>query len=84
MELRWLRSRGWNRSETGFKTGTVGRFDLYPHLGLSLHLDGWTFRPEVGARETFYTQSQIPSTTTPLPGNFYRQPIRSGGRGFES
>ena len=47
----------------------MGRFDLYPHLSLPLHLDGWTLRPEVGARETFYTQSQIPTSTTPLAGN---------------
>jgi LPS-assembly protein len=60
---------GLSRSEPGYKTGEMGRFDLYPHLSLPLHLDGWTFRPEVGARETYYTQSQIPSGTTPLPGN---------------
>ena len=70
--LRWSvdgSAAGLNRSEPGFKTGGVGRFDLYPHLSLPLHLDGWTLRPEVGARETFYTQSQIPSSTTPLLGN---------------
>jgi LPS-assembly protein len=60
---------GLNRTEPGFKTGTVGRFDLYPHLTMPLHLDGWTLRPEVGARETFYTESQIPSSTTPVQGN---------------
>jgi LPS-assembly protein len=60
---------GLSRSEPGYKTGDIGRFDLFPHLSLPLHLDGWTFRPEVGARETYYTQSQIPSGTTPLPGN---------------
>jgi LPS-assembly protein len=60
---------GLSRSEPGYKTGDIGRFDLYPHLSLPMHLDGWTFRPEVGARETYYTQSQIPTGTTPLPGN---------------
>src|ERR1700688_2617094 len=60
---------GLSRSEPGYKTGNIGRFDLYPHLSLPIHLDGWTLRPEVGARETFYTQSQIPTSTTPLPGN---------------
>ncbi len=60
---------GLSRSEPGYKTGNIGRFDLYPHLSLPFHLDGWTFRPEVGARETYYTQSQIASPTTPLPGN---------------
>ena len=60
---------GLSRSEPGYKTGNIGRFDLYPHLSLPIHFDGWTLRPEVGARETFYTQSQIPTITTPLPGN---------------
>jgi LPS-assembly protein len=70
--MRWSldsSAAGLSRSEPGYKTGNIGRLDLYPHLELPLHLDGWTLRPEIGARETFYTQSQIPSTTTPLPGN---------------
>src|SRR6202012_329270 len=70
--LRWSvdgSAAGLSRSEPGYASGTVGRFDLYPHLSLPLHLDGWTLRPEVGARETFYTQSQIPTSTTPLRGN---------------
>jgi LPS-assembly protein len=57
---------GLSRSEPNFKTGAVGRFDLYPHLALPIHLDGWTLRPEVSARETFYTKSQIPSSTLPV------------------
>jgi LPS-assembly protein len=70
--MRWSvdsSAAGLSRSEPGYKTGTIGRFDLYPHLELPMHLDGWTLRPEIGARETYYTQSQIPSTTTPLPVN---------------
>ena len=70
--LRWSvdgSAAGLNRSEPSYSTGTIGRFDLYPHLELPLHLDGWTFRPEVAARETFYTESQIPTATTPLPVN---------------
>ena len=60
---------GLSRSEPGYTSGWMGRFDLYPHLSLPLHVDGWTLRPEVGARETFYTGSQIATSTTPLPGN---------------
>jgi len=70
--MRWSvdsSASGLSRSEPGYKTGVIGRFDLYPHLSLPLHFDGWTLRPEVGARETYYSQSQIPSSTTPLPGN---------------
>ena len=74
--LRWSfdgSAAGLSRSEPGFATGEVGRFDLYPHLALPLHLDGWTLRPEVGARETFYTQSQISSQHDTAPGQRYRQ-----------
>jgi LPS-assembly protein len=60
---------GLNRSEPGFQSGQVGRFDFYPHVGLPFHADGWSFWPEVGARETFYTQSEIPSSTTPSVGD---------------
>jgi LPS-assembly protein len=70
--MRWSvdsSAAGLSRSEPGYKTGVIGRFDLYPHLSVPLHFDGWTLRPEVGARETYYSQSQIPSSTTPLPGN---------------
>jgi LPS-assembly protein len=70
--VRWgvdASAAGLSRSEPGFQTGAVGRFDLYPHVSLPVHLDGWTLLPEMGARETFYTQSQIPSSTTPLIGN---------------
>jgi LPS-assembly protein len=60
---------GLSRSEPGYQTGTLGRLDLYPRLSLPVHFDGWTLRPEIAARETYYTESQIPSSTTPLPGN---------------
>ena len=70
--VRWgvdASAAGLSRSEPGFQTGEVGRFDLYPHVSMPLLLDGWTLRPEVGTRETFYTQSQLPGSTTPLLGN---------------
>jgi LPS-assembly protein len=70
--LRWGvtgSATGMSRSEPGFETGEVGRFDIYPHLSLPLHFDGWTLWPEVGARETYYTESQIPTSTTPVMGN---------------
>ena len=57
---------GLSRNEPNFNSGEAGRLDLYPHLALPLHLAGWTFRPEVGARETLYTQSQTPTGTTPI------------------
>jgi LPS-assembly protein len=60
---------GLSRSEPGYKSGTLGRLDLYPHLSLPLLIDGWTLRPEIAARETYYSESQISTSTTPLPGN---------------
>lgn len=57
---------GLSRSEPNFSSGNVGRLDLYPHLSLPFHLAGWAFRPEVGVRETFYTKSQTPTSSTPI------------------
>lgn len=34
----------------------VGRFDLHPRLSLPLLLRGWSFRTEIGLRDTIYTQ----------------------------
>lgn len=51
------------RSEYGFHVRNMGRFDLYPHLSLPLVGGGWSVVPEVGIRETFYTDSQNPDLT---------------------
>ena len=40
----------------------VGRFDLLPTLSLPLVLHGWSVRPELSLRETFYTQQLVPSS----------------------
>ena len=56
-------AEGLSRSEPGFRTGTlVGRFDLSPTLSLPLVLHGWSVRPEISLRETFYTQQLAPSS----------------------
>ena len=47
------------RSEPEFHARNTFRFDLHPHLSLPFSLDGWTFRPEVAGRETFYSKSEI-------------------------
>jgi LPS-assembly protein len=48
--------------ELGFQTNdVVGRFDVSPRASLPLLLGGWTLRPEVSLRETYYTESQLPS-----------------------
>jgi LPS-assembly protein len=59
---------GLSRSEPGFETSDyVPRLDFYPHLALPLHFDGWTLRPVVGVRDTFYSRSQNPAEPGNLP-----------------
>lgn len=50
-----------------FKAHMVPRVDLYPHLALPLSLRGWTFRPEVAVRDTFYGKSQNPAALGVVP-----------------
>ena len=58
---------GLSRSEPGFQTShEVGRLDIYPHLSYPLNFDGWTLRPQVGLRDTFYSKSQRPGVGTPV------------------
>jgi len=53
---------GVSRHEPGFQTqNVVGRFDIYPTVSLPTFLHGWTFRPEVGVRETVYSERLIPT-----------------------
>jgi LPS-assembly protein len=54
---------GLSRSEPSFRSAPlVGRFDLRPTLSLPLVLHGWSVRPELSLRETFYTQQLVPSS----------------------
>ncbi len=60
---------GLRRSEPGFDTpNLVGRFDIHPDLSLPVFYHGWTFRPEVGLRNTFYSEEQsiTGATITPI------------------
>ena len=53
---------GLSRSEPSFRTAPlVGRFDFAPSLSLPLQAGGWSLRPEVTLRDTFYTQQLIPA-----------------------
>jgi LPS-assembly protein len=57
-----------SRSEPGFQTSNVvPRLDFYPHLALPLHFYGWTLRPVVGVRDTFYGKSQNPGPLGEVP-----------------
>lgn len=39
----------------------VGRFDLAPSLAMPVQLQGWSFRPELTLRDTFYTEEFDPA-----------------------
>jgi LPS-assembly protein len=47
-----------SRSQPHYRSHNVGRTDLFPHLTLPWQAAGWTFRPSVGLRDTFYSHSQ--------------------------
>ena len=50
-------AEGVSRREPGFVTDAiVGRYDLHPRVALPLHLAGWDFRPEIGMRNTYYSE----------------------------
>ena len=57
-----------NRAEPNFHERNVGRMDFYPHLELPFSTGGWTFVPEAGLRETFYTISQVPTRISATGG----------------
>lgn len=58
-------AEGVSRKEPGFVTDDlVGRYDVHPRASLPVLLRGWSFRPEVGLRETYYSERQLPG----LPG----------------
>ncbi len=40
----------------------VGRFDLNPSVSIPLQFGGWSLRPEVGVRNTYYTQRLVPTS----------------------
>jgi len=49
-------------SGLGLRTGPlVGRFDLAPSVAMPLQLHGWSFRPGLTLRDTFYTQEFDPA-----------------------
>jgi len=60
-------AEGLSRKEPGFVTADlVGRLDVHPRASLPVFFHGWTFRPEVALRNTYYTE-QLDLTPGP-PG----------------
>ncbi len=75
-------AEGISRHEIGFQTApVVGRLDAYPNVSMPTFLNGWTFRPEAGVRETYYTQrleTEPGSTTVVAVSNPINRTVFSG------
>jgi len=57
-----VREVGSSDLPLGFRTAPlVGRFDLSPSLSMPLQWQGWSIRPELTLRNTFYTQRFDPT-----------------------
>lgn len=55
-------AEGLRRIEPGFDTPNLaGRFDVEPDVSMPLFLGGWTLRPEIALRSTFYTETLVPN-----------------------
>ena len=55
-------AEGLQRRQIGFRTADlVGRFDLAPSLALPVQWRGWSLRPELTLRDTFYTEERNPA-----------------------
>ena len=62
-------AQGVSRREPDFVTDNlVGRFDVYPRVSLPLLVGGWSLRPEVAVRDTYYTQDLAANGALPQPG----------------
>ncbi len=61
-------AEGVSRHEPTFSTADlVGRFDLHPRASLPLVLRGWTLRPEIALRDTYYTDRRQPDSGRGTP-----------------
>ena len=58
-------AEGLQRRQLGFRTAPlVGRFDLAPSLTVPVQWRGWSLRPALTLRDTFYTQRFDPASPT--------------------
>ena len=58
---------GVSRSQPSYVTAAlVGRTDVRPRVALMVEKNGWTIRPEIALRDTFYSDSQIYNVATGL------------------
>lgn len=63
---------GLSRRQPSFVTNdVVGRFDIAPNISMPFMWKGWSFRPELTLRDTYYSQRVAPgtsgSTISPVP-----------------
>ena len=69
-------AEGLQRRQTGLQPGVVGlrtaplvgRLDLAPTLSMPWHWQGWSVRPALTLRDTFYTQRFLPQSSNPEGG----------------
>src|SRR5205823_2469924 len=74
-------AEGVSRREPGFVTANlVGRFDLTPSLALPLRVRGWSLRPDLSLRDTYYTEQLQPngSLGIALPEAINRRALQTG------
>jgi LPS-assembly protein len=58
-------AEGLQRRQLGFRTAAlVGRFNLAPSLAMPVQWRGWSLRPALTLRETFYTEQGNPNNST--------------------
>ena len=77
---------GVSRNEIGFETSPlVGRVDAAPYLAWPKLFHGWTFRPQIGGRETFYTERVVPGSSATVIGIPVQDPMNRtvGNASFE-
>jgi LPS-assembly protein len=60
---------GLSRSEPGFETNLIGRFDLNPEISLPFAWKGWSLRPALTLHETYYTQRFVNPVEVSDPTN---------------
>ena len=75
-----------SRNEPGFETAPiVGRGDVAPYIAWPKLFDGWTFRPQIGVRETVYSERLEPGPSTEVIGIAVHQAINRnvGNASFE-
>lgn len=60
---------GLSRSEPGFTTNVLGRFDLSPEISLPVLFHGWTIRPGLALHDTYYTERFVEGVAVNDPTN---------------